>query len=82
MLRIKDYFSKLSEVDWKRVAWITVGIVTVLQVILIVVYWDYPIGPDERGYVKHALDSYAIGTTYPSMLNVNDKFLQAPGLVN
>ena len=52
------------------------------QIILVIVYWDYPQGPDQQGYMHHALQNYAIGSTYPSLLNLTDQYLQSPGMVN
>lgn len=54
----------------------------ILQIVLVIVYWSHPQGPDQQGYMRHALQNYAIGSTYPSMLNINDQYLQSPGMVN
>lgn len=65
-----------------KISLYTVILWVIVQLVLIVVYWNYPQGPDQQGYMRHALQNYAIGSTYPSMLNLCDQFLHSPGMVN
>lgn len=54
----------------------------IAQIVLVFLFWNMPDGPDERGYVTHALANFANGTTYPSRLNLYDQYIQSPGMVN
>ena len=58
------------------IAWI------LAQLLLVVIYWNNEQGPDPQGYMRHALQCYAIGSTYPSVLNLYDQYVQSPGMVN
>ena len=53
-----------------------------IQIVLVIVYWNNDQGPDEQGYMSHALQCFGIGSTYPSVLNLYDQYLQSPGMVN
>ena len=65
-----------------QISMYTVILWVVIQLLLVIIYWDCPQGPDQQGYMRHALQNYAIGSTYPSMLNLCDQYLQSPGMVN
>lgn len=82
MKNITNMMLKMQESRLFKAAWMIVGITFLVQCMLVFIYWDYPDGPDSIGYIKHALDNYAIGSTYPSRLNLKDQYLQAPGMVN
>lgn len=53
-----------------------------LQLIIIIAYYHLPFGPDAKGYESHAISCYNLGSTYPSINNLYDTYIQAPGLVN
>ena len=65
-----------------QISMYTVILWVVIQLLLVIIYWDCPQGTDQQGYMRHALQNYAIGSTYPSMLNLCDQYLQSPGMVN
>ncbi len=60
----------------------TVALWILVQIVLVVVYWDIMQGIDQCRYMYYALDCYQSGTTYPSIKNLYDQYLQAPGMVN
>ena len=60
----------------------TAAIWVLAQLVVIIIYWNAEQGPDAHGYIKNALQSMSEGTTYPTILNLHDKYLQSPGMVN
>ncbi len=77
MIKNRIDFDKLPRIAFFiSIAWV------LLQIVFIILFWDVEQGNDQLGYIRHALDSYANNTTYPSMLNINDQYLQSPGMVN
>ena len=60
----------------------TLALWVLLQMLLVFIYWNNEQGPDQQGYMRHALQCFAIGSTYPSMQNLYDQYLQSPGMVN
>ncbi len=67
---------------YKKTARITACIWLALQVILMIVYWDHPSTNDDFNYCRRALQALDYGATYPSMINLYDDYIHAPGLVN
>lgn len=55
---------------------------TILQLVLIIVFYNEPMGNDAKGYEAHAIQNYNLGTFYPSKANLYDVYVQGPGLVN
>lgn len=74
--------NQFANEDFRKAA-ITVSIAwVILQIILLVIYWNHPEVPDARSYCRQALESVQEGTMYPSLRNVNDLYIHAPGFVN
>lgn len=55
---------------------------TLLQSVIIIACYHLPFGPDAQGYEHHAIACYKECSTYPSISNLYDTYIQAPGLVN
>jgi hypothetical protein len=73
--------NQFANEDFRKAA-ITVSIAwVILQIILLVIYWNHPEVPDARSYCRQALESVQEGTMYPSLRNVNDLYIHAPGLL-
>lgn len=53
-----------------------------VQIILVVILYNAPLGSDQTGYVTHAMQNCNLGTFYPSQANLYDIYVQAPGFVN
>lgn len=58
------------------------GLWVVLQVCLVVKYWNMPNHDDALAYVKLASDCIARGTWYPDVHNQYEDFIFGPGYVN
>ena len=58
------------------------GVWVVLQVCLVVKYWDMPNHDDALAYVKLASECIARGTWYPDVHNQYEDFIFGPGYVN
>ena len=54
----------------------------IIQIILVVLYWNLDYSNDEINYIYHARQSYEMGLVYPSHINLYDRYIQAPGFVN
>ena len=67
---------------YKKTARITACVWLVLQIIVMIVYWNHPATNDDLSYCRRALLTLAQGSTYPSMANLYDDYIHAPGLVN
>lgn len=61
---------------------IVFAIWVILQVCLMVKYWDMPNHDDALAYVKLASECIARGTWYPDVHNQYDDFIFGPGYVN
>lgn len=61
---------------------IVFAIWVILQVFLVVKYWDMPNHDDALAYVKLASECIARGTWYPDMHNQYEDFIFGPGYVN
>ncbi|MEY8488737.1 glycosyltransferase family 39 protein [uncultured Parabacteroides sp.] len=64
------------------VFWIVFAIWVILQVCLVVKYWDMPNHDDARFYAKYATECIETGTWYPAPHNQYDLFIFGPGYVN
>ena len=60
----------------------TVSLWVMIQFVIVFIYWNNDQGPDQQGYIRHALQCFEFGSTYPSALNIYDQYLQSPGMVN
>ena len=58
------------------------GLWVVLQVCLVVKYWNMPNHDDALAYVKLASECIARGTWYPDVHNQYEDFIFGPGYVN
>ncbi|MCD7848433.1 MAG: hypothetical protein LUH63_01095 [Parabacteroides sp.] len=68
---------KLPAVFWTLfVVWV------VIQVCLVVKYWDMPNHDDARFYAKYATECIEDGTWYPAPHNLYNPFIFGPGYVN
>lgn len=67
---------------YKKTARITACVWLALQIIVIIVYWNHPATNDDLSYCRRALLTLGQGSTYPSMANLYDDYIHAPGLVN
>lgn len=72
----------INFVTLRKVTLRTLLIWIIIQIVLVIVYWNNDQGPDQQGYMSHALQCFGIGSTYPSVLNLYDQYLQSPGMVN
>lgn len=54
----------------------------ILQVCLVIKYWDMPNHDDAQAYVKLASECIARGTWYPDVHNQYEDFIFGPGYVN
>ena len=61
---------------------IVFAIWVILQVCLMVKYWDMPNHDDALAYVELASECIARGTWYPDVHNQYDDFIFGPGYVN
>lgn len=58
------------------VAWV------MIQVLMMLIYWNHPDEPDSHEYITHAMDVVSTGELYPSAMHVYDRFIHAPGWSN
>ena len=61
---------------------IVFAIWVILQVCLVIKYWDMPNHDDAQAYVKLASECIARGTWYPDVHNQYEDFIFGPGYVN
>lgn len=54
----------------------------IVQLACVIGCYNNEMGPDALGYTRHAIQCYNEGTFYPSINNLHDVYVQAPGLVN
>lgn len=51
-----------------------------IQIVVVYIFWDFRQGPDAAHYIQEALSH--VGELYPSQIDMNDSYIQAPGMVN
>lgn len=74
--------NKLRSCDFKKAAIIVALLWVLAQIVLMIIYWNHTQVSDARQYCSSALQVVTTGHTYPSMANVNDMYIHAPGFVN
>ncbi len=52
------------------------------QVVLVFLYWDFPLHDDAAAYASLALQCLQENTWYPSSSHIHDDFIFAPGYIN
>lgn len=62
--------------------WMVFAIWVIIQICLVVKYWDMPNHDDALFYVKYATECIEAGTLYPAPHNQYDPFVFGPGYVN
>lgn len=62
--------------------WMVFAVWVIIQICLVVKYWDMPNHDDARFYVKYAMECIEAGTWYPAPHNQYDPFIFGPGYVN
>lgn len=53
-----------------------------IQIVLIVIYWDVSQRSDQGAYIRMATECYERGIWYPNVSDVYSKYIWAPGLIN
>lgn len=80
MKRVTDWLKSLTKLERAAVcvavAWV------VVQVVMLIVYWNHPDEPDSAEYIARAMDVVSTGELYPSAMHVYDRFIHAPGWCN
>ena len=61
---------------------ITACVWVIIQIVLLILGWNYSITPDEVEYTRNALHVVDTHTLYPSKENLYDTFIHSPGVVN
>lgn len=64
------------------VFWVVFVLWVILQIALVIIYWDMPNHDDAKVYVKLASECIALDTWYPDTHNHYDTFIFGPGYVN
>ena len=62
--------------------WMVFAVWVIIQICLVVKYWDMPNHDDARSYVKYAMECIEAGTWYPAPHNQYEVFIFGPGYVN
>ena len=75
-------YNRFINTDFRRTAITITTIWGILQIIFLIIYWNHPEVPDAKSYCGHALQCVQDGTIYPSIKNINDSYIHAPGFVN
>lgn len=74
---MRNFFKNID-----RRFYIFTAIWALVQLVLICVFFNFPMGNDALGYERHAIQNFELGTFYPSQANLYDIYIQSPGLVN
>ena len=69
-----DKLTKLTIIS--AIIWILV------QIVIIVIYWNFEQTPDACHYMEEAISHYQAGELYPSMMDLYDNYIQSPGMCN
>ena len=67
---------------WKRAAIGATALWFLLQVVLIVVFWDVAQRSDQGLYIKMATENFEKGVWYPDVDSIYTSYIWAPGLIN
>lgn len=67
---------------WKRVAIVAAALWLLLQIVLIVVFWDVAQRSDQGLYMKMATECFEKGVWYPDVDSIYTSYIWAPGLIN
>ena len=67
---------------WKRVAVAAASLWLLLQIVLIVVFWDVAQRSDQGLYMKMATECFEKGVWYPDVDSIYTSYIWAPGLIN
>jgi hypothetical protein len=65
----------------KKATLIVFALWCLLQLVIMVVYFNHELVPDSAKYISDALQSLTTGTPYPSQKNLYDTYIFAPGFV-
>jgi preprotein translocase subunit SecG len=65
----------------KKATLIVFALWCLLQLVILVVYFNHELVPDSAKYISDALQSLTTGTPYPSQKNLYDTYIFAPGFV-
>lgn len=72
----------LDRIDWGKLAKITVGLWILIQVVLIIVFWNVDQRSDQGLYLDMANDYFSRGSWYPDIKELYSTYIWAPGLIN
>ena len=76
------YFQKIAKMKLKKITILSTLLLIVVQIILIVKFWDMPQGSDQGEYIKLAQDCLNNGEWYPMEKHIYSTYFWAPGLIN
>ena len=69
--------TKLTKITiFTTIVWI------LIQIVIIVLYWDFEQTADAWHYMEEAFTHYQTGELYPSRMDLYDDFIQSPGMCN
>ena len=68
----------LNRIDWGKLAKITVGLWILIQVVLIIVFWNVDQRSDQGAYLDMATDYFSRGAWYPDIKELYSRYIWAP----
>lgn len=72
----------LGEIDWGKVSKLLCLLWIVIQIVLIIIFWNVEQRRDQGVYMRMALDYYERGSWYPDTTEIYSSYIWAPGLIN
>ena len=72
----------LGKIDWGKVSKLFCLLWIVIQIVLIIIFWNVEQRSDQGVYIKMALEYYERGGWYPDTSEIISSFIWAPGLIN
>ena len=72
----------LDRIEWGKLAKITVGLWILIQVVLIIVFWNVDQRSDQGLYLDMANDYFSRGSWYPDIKELYSTYIWAPGSIN
>ena len=74
--------SWLNNINWGKLAKLSVGLWIIIQVVLIIVFWNVDQRSDQGAYLDMANDYFSRGSWYPDIKELYSTYIWAPGLIN
>ena len=82
IITLPSRLSWLNNINWGKLAKLSVGLWIIIQVVLIIVFWNVDQRSDQGAYLDMATDYFSRGSWYPDIKELYSTYIWAPGLIN